>query len=185
MGGSEKIRENWFERLLGLIPAVVFDPIVFVSLVAPLTIGVALRLIRGDFAIYAGESEVLKLLINVQLAGIVDYALQFYTALLGWTLLVFKTATTFYERTDLKVTLHGRVYLISFVVSFFLGLWLFFLGGAASRSLLETYASQQYELGIPHWPIVSRLLLIRILTALMAIWLLRLTSKKEDCKQNI
>jgi hypothetical protein len=157
------------------------EPVFFVTFVGPLVLISALRIARGDFNAASEDSEVLAVLNQATAGGIVDYVIQFYTALLGWTLLVFKIAHSVViphirkKNPRLGATRgHTMWFLLVFSAVFCVGFWIFFCGGGAGREMLEAYARDATPIGQPHLPVVTRLLVLRVFIGIQAIWMVAL-----------
>lgn len=159
------------------------NPIVFLVVLAPTVITQALGIIKGKLALQGESSpypEVFSFLSNEQLPGLIDYVLQYYTALLAGVLWVFMAVeVVLFPFIAHRVNNHGNsgttsgvhsppdgsprlIFIIASIV------WVFYMGyvfayGAASDELLGKYIEVNPELGKQHLPIwTSPITIVRI-----------------------
>lgn len=183
---------NSIKRNLGKIAHTVLvslwtDPVIFISIFGPLAIGGSLKLARAEFVIFAKESPVLEILSAPAAAGIVDYTISFYTALLAWVILLFKIPQAVYMPYKKSGGGHTEVidiitiiFFLSATILFGFGVYIFMLGGGATREVLETYVQGTSILGQIHFPLETRLLYIRCATIVVGWFMLYLVVLRKD-----
>lgn len=174
-------------KWLAYVLRVLFDPIVFAVLLGPLIIGNALFRLLGAATIEfrgAGNYErLLEFLGHPDLPGTVDYAVQYYTAILAFCLWLAKAIRdvwypilTHKQETPSKWV--GTYALLAFALGVF-GIWTFFTG-AADPSILELYIANTTSFDSTHLPpFSSPLTLLRIALFILAVPLAVISSRRQ------
>jgi hypothetical protein len=162
--------------LLQVLQSLYTDPVVFMSALGPFIIGHAFHFGMGELTNSGGVNETTVFLKHEITGGIVDYTIQFYTALLAWVILLMRgyhrVGFNFARRhVDSKyLDLESLLFLFSITVLLVAGLFLFFLGYGATEELISSYATRGIVVGETALPLPTRLFGFRIILATTAFW---------------
>lgn len=144
-----------------------FDPLAMISLLGPFFLWTAFRIIRGQITT-DGSGAVAALLNEAGVPGLLDFTIQYYTALMvsvfwafAWGAGIFGFAVQKIGNGKLDCFKNGEpsngqisVYFGGFFLFFFV-VWALILGGVATPHLLGRYMDNATTLGQVQWPVWS------------------------------
>ncbi len=162
------------------------DPVIFLTVFAPYLMGAALGRSTGAFAI-AGNVEIVNFLSSPATAGVVDFTISFYTALIAWAMFSWRAGTVAWSySTRPKTSSDGDVpclsFLLSFTVMLVAGLWIF-VGGNVTDGLLQEYVdravSVKMVLGQTYRPLATEIFAIRICIGFLTWWMIYIATTRS------
>lgn len=180
-------------RGLDLLIRVLLDPVVVLSLFGPSIVVFALSHIKGTLAATSSgpvAHHLLALFQEDMLPGIIDYNIQFYTALLvtvfwfarwfntiliPWAIELSSGGGLEVTNTDIesKASFINRCYLVLGMLVFMYCFKTFLLGGAATPEVLQVYISKRTSfgtLGLP--PITTPITKVRVFVGAIGLLML-------------
>ena len=176
-GRFQRLRDPaWWILTAEKFISFILDPVVVLSLFGPTIVRKALTHVQGDLALKNGDIAISKLLGDPIFPGVVDYTIQFYTALLVFVFWFAKWLNTTLApwvrepaaTTGTKTGLLLRAYFILGLGVIVLSVYVFLLDGAANTKVISIYAKHTVELGVWKWPpLESPITWVRIVVGLV------------------